>query len=287
MQNVLNSMKYPKKINEKIDMECAETWSGTTMFITRYEYVNLYHTMTDWWNAYFTMPPEDTNIRVVFLDGHAKGNLDPVWEQMFGKFTYVQHLPKGGVCFEKAVFIPAGYDSTLFPFVGIRLHCPRQKLADEFSNHVLKSFNLQNLQRIPGKVVIIDRKPYISHPRSKPENAQRILSNLDKLRHRLLKVKGVTSVELLRLETMSFGEQLSAIREAHILIGNHGAGLSHLLFMDRKSDVFEFTIDYLDFFSYLCEWKGVQHTPIPITEDGMLSLSEIERTASFVESRLE
>ena len=243
----------------------------------------MYHTLTDWWNAFFVMPPKE-KVRLVFLDGHAKGNLDSVWEHMFGEFTYVQHLPKGGVCFEKAIFIPAGYSSALFPDMSMRLRCPRQILADEFSNHVLKSFNLQSLQRKPGKIVIIDRKPYVAHPRSKPENTQRILGNLGDLRKRLLKIKRVTSVEVLRLETMTFEEQLRAIREARILIGNHGAGLSHLMFMDRKSDVLELTVDYYDFFIYLCEWKGVQHTPIEIAEGPTLSLYAIEHTVRVVES---
>jgi capsular polysaccharide biosynthesis protein len=60
----------------------------------------------------------------------------------------------------------------------------------------------------------------------------------------------------------TFGKQLSAIREAHILIGNHGAGLSHVLFMHRKSDL-EFTDEYLDIFIYMSEWKGVQSSTRP------------------------
>lgn len=294
MENVLNNMKYPtttkkkKKNKPMMDMSCVETWSGTTLFLTRYEYVNLYHTMTDWWNAYFVMPPNDrTNVRVVFLDAHAQGNLDPVWKQIFGKVTYVQHLPDGGVCFEKAVFVPPGYLSPLFPDMATsRLHCPLCRLAEEFSDHVLQSFGLQNVQRIPGKIVVIDRKPYVSHPRSKPASMGRVLLNLEELKRRLLKVKHVTSVELVQLETMTFREQLATIREAHILIGNHGAGLSHVLFMDQRSHLLEFSEDYKEFFIYLSEWKGVQHTPIPLVESSRLSQSELAGTISTVESIL-
>jgi hypothetical protein len=295
MENVLNNMKYPtttkkkKKNKPMMDMSCVETWSGTTLFLTRYEYVNLYHTMTDWWNAYFVMPPNDrTNVRVVFLDAHAQGNLDPAWEQIFGKFTYVQHLPdEGGVCFEKAVFVPPGYISPLFPDMAtLRLHCPLRRLAEEFSEHVLQSFGLQKVRRIPGKIVVIDRKPYVSHPRSKPASMGRVLLNLEELKRRLLKVKHVTSVELVHLETMSFREQLATIGEAHILIGNHGAGLSHVLFMDQRSHLLEFSEDYKEFFIYLSEWKGVQHTPIPLVESSRLSQSELARTISTVESIL-
>jgi hypothetical protein len=44
-----------------------------------------------------------------------------------------------------------------------------------------------------------------------------------------VKLKRVTSVNVVLLETMTFGEQNSAIRESHILIGTYGAGLSHVL----------------------------------------------------------
>jgi hypothetical protein len=81
---------------------------------------------------------------------------------------------------------------------------------------------------------------------------------------------------------MTFGEQLSANWEAHILIGNHGAGLSHVLFMDRKSDLLEFTDEYLDFFMYMSEWKGVQHTAVPLMDPSRLTSSDIERVVATV-----
>jgi hypothetical protein len=246
--------------------------------------------MTDWWNAYFAMPPgssdsNNNNLRVVFLDAHAQGNLDSVWTQMFGKFTYVQHFPKGGVCFERAIFIPAGYKSPIFPDVNTpRLRCPLERLADEFSNHVLQSHGIQDVNRIAGKIVIIDRKPYVAHPRSKPGELHRIISNLEELKNSLVALKRVTSVNVVLLETMAFGEQLSAIREAHILIGNHGAGLSHVLFMDRKSHLVEFTNQGqgLDFFVYMSQWKGVEYTSIPLMDSSRLESSDIERVAGTV-----
>jgi glycoprotein 2-beta-D-xylosyltransferase len=287
MENVLNNLRYPTKENEGVvDMTCTETVSGTTLFLTRYEYVNLYHTMTDWWNAYFAMPPgsSNNNLRVVFLDAHAQGNLDSAWTQMFGKTTFVQHLPKGGVCFERAIFIPAGYSSPLFPDNRDppRLRCPLDRLADEFSKHVLQSYGLQDVNRIAGKIVIIDRKSYVAHPRSKPGQVKRIISNLEELKKSLVELKRVTSVNVVRLETMTLGEQISAIREAHVLIGNHGAGLSHVLFMDRKSHLIEFTKEYLEFFSYMSEWKGVQYTVIPLVDSSRLASSDIERVVGTV-----
>ena len=81
LENVLNAMRYPSETKKKsLDMSCQETYPGTTLFITRYEYVNLYHTLTDWWNAFHVLPDNYMKQphRVVFLDGHAQGGLDDV-----------------------------------------------------------------------------------------------------------------------------------------------------------------------------------------------------------------
>jgi hypothetical protein len=97
--------------------QCQTTIPGTTIFLTRYEYCNLYHTTTDWWNTFFALPTLDSAkfTHFVFLDAHPQGSLDAVWGFMFANVTYVQHLPKGGVCFEKAVLVPPGYMAQLWP----------------------------------------------------------------------------------------------------------------------------------------------------------------------------
>jgi glycoprotein 2-beta-D-xylosyltransferase len=290
MQDVMDHMIIPNE-GETKHHKCVETWKGTTMFLTRYEYVNLYHTMTDFWNTYFSLPssPKDRkNVRIVFLDAHAQGGLDSVWNYLFGPTTMVQHLPKGGVCFETAILIPPGYAAPYMP-QSFKASCPSPPLVQEFCQHVLKSYNyygLQHVQKIRGKIVIIDRVPYISHPRSNPETAQRTLNNLHQLKQRLEKIRRVSSVEMVHLETMTFAEQLKSIREAHVLIGNHGAGLTHILFMDQGSHMIEFSSDDRDFFLVMSEWKGLEHSVISTQSEGTLDSDSIERAAERVTSVL-
>jgi hypothetical protein len=291
LEPLLLAMEYPTKKKPTLDGDrtCVETWTGTTLFVTRYEYCNLYHTMTDWWNAYFSSHHHEgymeDPIQVVFLDAHAQGNLDSVWHQLFGQVRYITQLPPGGVCFANAVLIPPGYSSALFP-QGHKSNCPVPKMADEFVNFILQSYGLQQtVHRQVGTVVVIDRKPYLAHPRSHPEKSQRILDNMNVLVERLTHVSGVQSVELIQLETLDFATQVSKIRQAHVLIGYHGAGLTHVLFMDQKSHVIEFTSDYLAFFQILCDWRpGVDHTLLAIDNTQTLSKGDIERVAAQVET---
>jgi glycoprotein 2-beta-D-xylosyltransferase len=285
LQDVLNSIRYPTEKNDfNVDVSCDETFPGITLFTTRYEYVNLYHTLTDWWSAFFVLPEDyfEKPHRVVFLDGHAQGGLDDVWKVLFGDFYFIQHLSKGkGLCFERAVFIPAGYKAPLFPDFE-RVRCPRKDLAAAFSDFVLGQYNLQSVSPTRGNVVIIDRQPYISHPRSDASKFQRKSSNNDMLKSELDEIPGV-NVQLARMEELSFGQQLKLVREAHFLIGLHGAALSHLMFMDRsKSHVLEFSPTSTDFFKYLSEWKGIHHKLIYTDPAFTVSAKDIAKAVNFV-----
>jgi glycoprotein 2-beta-D-xylosyltransferase len=313
-------MRYPTAKNKgRLDLTCSTTYPGTTLFVTRYEYVNLFHTLTDWWNAFFVLPRrngmngggndndndnDDTFARpeqivrpdrVIFLDGHPRGLLDPVWETVFGEYHFVKHLDDGtshggGICFERAVFVPPGYHSPLYNDYR-RKQCPHRGMARAFSDFVLDRYGLlhssssrastpglfggllsssSNTPPVtkPGSVVIVDRQPFVSHPRSDPNAMARKFDDaeLTKLRRKLSTVNGVESVRLVRFETLSFGEQLRLLRETDVLIGIHGAALSHMLFMDEtKSQTIEFQPEsQLDFFEYLSEWKGMDHKIIEL-----------------------
>ena len=291
LEDVLNNLVYPTEHNQgNFSSSCVETRNGTTLMITRYEYVNLYHTLTDWWNAFSVLLPDQVErrekVNILFLDGHAHGNLDPVWEEVFGAVEYVKHLPGLGVCFERAVFIPPGYTSSLFPdagedFTPARVRCPTPSIAEAFSGFFLKKYGLESVKPIPGRIVIIDRQPYISHPRSNPDGFQRKM-NLENLENSLRTYSNATSVEIVRFETMTHAEQVRTVREAEILIGNHGAGLSNLMFMDRSSHVLEFTVDSLIYFRYLAEWKGVHHELLGILQADELSTTELWTIVSKV-----
>jgi glycoprotein 2-beta-D-xylosyltransferase len=280
IQDVLHALT----VSNSTTHDCIETITEPTLLITRYEYVNLYHTMTDWFNTYFTLPSPGRPVNIVFLDAHAKGNLDSVWLRTFGNFTRVKQLPAGGVCFTDTAIIPPGYSSPLYPMRS-KPNCPVPSMMNEFAMHMLTAYDLSNVQRVPGRIVIIDRVPYISHPRSKPQGTQRLIRNLPTLQTRLLEIPLVESVVVVQFEHMSFGEQLRTIREASVVIGNHGAGLTHLVFMSDDSHIVEFGVGY-DFFNHLVEWKpNVRlHVLQSVYQD--LSVEYIENIATLVQETL-
>ena len=313
LEPLLMALQYPTKKNPNISYDCVESYSGTTLFVTRYEYANLYHTMTDWWNTYFSsnsiLNNNDEQLRIVFLDGHAQGKLDPIWNDLFGagdnhnnnSVQYISQLPKGGVCYENAILIPPGYSSMLFPQY-FKPRCPIPSMANEFVSHILRRYNLENVKKEIGNIIIIDRQPYVAHPRSDPNSPQlqRVLDNMKQIKNQLVRkrnIPNIKSIEVIQLEKLSFAEQIQKIRKAHILIGNHGAGLTHIMFLSKHTHVIELTKDpyTLDFFEYISEWRSphIDHTYITIddsygeddtTSNQKLSQATIDKVITQVES---
>jgi Glycosyltransferase 61 len=276
VNDVLNSLQVID-INETppVDMNCTRFFSGSTLFIQRYEYVNLYHTLTDWWNTWTVyrhlQPAEIANVAVVFLDSHPAGNLDHVWTALFGESVHLRRLDDSNfhtnqtannLCFERAMLVPPGYISLLWPqpVPDGGLFDPRaHEMMKDFVYFFLDKMRLTHVHKIPGRVVIIDRKPYLAHPRSQLVD-DRALNNLPEVADAILqKIPNVTSVLILQLHNMTFREQVEAVREAEVLVGVHGAGLTHLVFMDDASHVVEFQMN-LDFFVHLAQCKSGQVT---------------------------
>jgi hypothetical protein len=255
--------------------QCQTTIPGTTMFITRYEYCNLYHTMTDWWNTFLALPtPESAkSTHFVFLDAHPQGSLDAVWGFMFANVTYVQHLPKGGVCFEKAVLVPPGYMAHLWPrhrHFGMAKRCP--SMTDAFVQFMVASHGLEHVDMVPGLVVLIDRIPYIGHPRSNPAKAERILQNMAEVRDMVAAQTNATEVRLVQFETMTFRQQLELIRSTHVMIGNHGAGIAHLIFLQDGAHVLEFQKAVSQMMTDISAWKpAITHTLLPSVDSRTVS----------------
>ena len=58
------------------------------VIVMRYEYANMYHTMTDWFNVFMVVKLLNvpfSDVRVVWYNTHAKGHLDETWNTLFGE----------------------------------------------------------------------------------------------------------------------------------------------------------------------------------------------------------
>ena len=243
--------------------KCPVTFSKATLMVTRYEYVDLYHTIRDWWNTFFSLLPpkpvepctsdscdereEDIRYshRVVFLDAHAVGQYDDVWETLFGRTVHLRKINAKRACFNKAIFVPPGYSSVLWPrhrLFSDRCHrCP--SMAKAFAKHVLDSHGITERQypMQEGLVTFAVRKnDYLRHPRSVLGDKAGVIKNYRSIAERITNIENVTGVDVVELEKLSFVEQLKVVRKTHILIGSDDM-LSHVLFMRSGSHALDLT----------------------------------------------
>ncbi|CAI9721994.1 Hypothetical predicted protein [Octopus vulgaris] len=88
-----------------------------TIAVERYEYANLFHSMTDFYNAFlmmkiFNSTPAETNI--LLLDYHPKGLLISIWDQLFNNVIFAKDI-KEPTTYNNLVWSIMGYNSPLYP----------------------------------------------------------------------------------------------------------------------------------------------------------------------------
>jgi hypothetical protein len=205
---------------------------------------------------------------VLFLDGHSKGTLDNMWTKLFGESVYVKHLPAGKVCFKQFALVHPSYSSGLgVPLMTNKGACANSDHLQEFKKHVLHSFDVPRistsaLSASSGEqqvhVALVLRGDYMAHPRLKAVTAKRKISNEKEVVAALQALPGM-QVDIVRLEQLSMQEQLRKIHEADVVVGVHGAGLSHVLFMHDGAKVVEILPNGFGgrfHFEFMAHWSG-------------------------------
>lgn len=223
----------------------SATVGGLTIAVQRYEYVNLYHTMTDFYSAFlamliFNQHPDD--VTVLFVDAHPQGGLDDTWRTLFGKVKLAGRL-ESPLHFSAMAWAVMGYNSPLNEH-----DRPTLPYLEEFrhlflSRHDVDGSRKVNCERLNW--LFIWRRDYVAHPRNKGGSVSRKIFNEDEL---LTAIKGVVPegdrVDGLQLDALPMKEQLQIISNTDVLLGMHGAGLSHTLFLSPHAALLEFYPTY-------------------------------------------
>ena len=87
------------------------------------------------------------------------------------------------------------------------------------------------------RLTLVLRKPYFAHPRLNPLQlfaSRQIFNEVELLSTLRQRLADVCTVSFVSFESMPFGEQLALMLRTDILVGIHGAGLSHTLFLPRN-----------------------------------------------------
>jgi hypothetical protein len=120
-------------------------------------------------------------------------------------------------------------------------------------------------------VTVLDRRPppafYLDGSAEKPGggSTRRSISNLDQLSH---KISETMNVSLVDFGEMSPASQLKVISNTRVLVGQHGAGLVHSLFMNDDASVVEMKLEKSqDHFQILNEGLGRTYRAFYLSEE--------------------
>lgn len=231
-----------------------KTHDEVFLAITRYEYVNLYHTMTDFYNAFLTMTffnltQAQTNILI--LDGHPWGSLDPVWATLFNSVERAGRIATR-TTFKQLVLGYMGYNSPLF--VGMSdASLKILPLSEEFREFFLTSYDVpynKKLECSKLNVLFIWRRPYIAHPRNPSGDVHRKIKNEEEVLMSLRKTYPNWKIIGAQTDALPMRDQLQLASQADIMIGMHGAALSLTMMLPKHAALFELMPKYIN-----PEWK--------------------------------
>ena len=222
-----------------------ETIDGLTLFMTREprEHTNLFHAHTDWLAAFMAvrlLGLEEEVTRIVLLDPNPNGSLDPGLRVLFSRRNPLARRADFGsrrVRFRHGVFVPPGYSSVLWARQHGDTSGPMVGLLVDYGRFVRAAFGVP-LPDLPSpspvRVTLLDRRP----------NAWgggvllRQFRSTAAIRDALRAIPGVI-VEVVDPAAFSLTDQVRMAAQTEILVGAHGAGLSHALAMPEHGAVVE------------------------------------------------
>jgi glycoprotein 2-beta-D-xylosyltransferase len=210
--------------------------------------------------------------------------MEETWKAMFSSLRYAKHF-KGSVCFRHAILSPLGYETALFKGLSQSIDCrgaPAHELWEnpdnkktarlsEFGEMLKASFDLPlKSQRKSNTVssltvLFIRREDYLAHPRhsGKPElrlnNEQEVFESLRNWasKHADCKVNLVNGL----FAHMPMKEQVQAIQDASVIIGAHGAGLTHIVSARPETVILEIVSSAYrrPHFQLIAGWRGLNY----------------------------
>jgi hypothetical protein len=237
------------------------------------ESANLFHATTDFLNAFQSILVcggiDRLDLGVVLLDRAAAGPFDSVWRCLFAPGRGVMRVRDFGgrrVRFKRAIFSPAGYQSCFYAYLARANERPaRVGMLEAFASLMLRAHGFDLPPAHTGarvRATLVSRRPY-----GERVFLNRQLANEAACLNALSRIDGV-SVETVDFSQMAFEQQIRVVRETDLLIGAHGAALTHLLWSAPNAAILEIASADPPWHSYrnLAAWTGRAYARIAAEE---------------------
>lgn len=224
---------------------------------------------------------------ISYFGGYFQSSLEETWKSLFSSLRYAKNF-SGPVCFRHAILSPLGYETPLFKGLSEDINCHGASAPDlwqhpddqktarlsEFGEMIRASFGFPvHRHRIEKagsghNVLFVRREDYLAHPRhqgkveSRLSNEQEVFDALKSWisNHKGCKINLVNGL----FAHMSMKDQVQAIQEASVIIGAHGAGLTHIVSAMPKTVILEIISSQYrrPHFQLIAQWKGLEYHAI-------------------------
>ncbi|GAA0185702.1 glycosyltransferase [Lithospermum erythrorhizon] len=213
--------------------------------------------------------------------------LEETWQVLFSSVKYAKHFG-GPVCFRHAILTPLGYETAMFKGLSENIDCHGASAHDlwqhpddqstarlsEFGEMIRAAFGFpvdrhRMLKPTSGhNILFVRREDYVAHPRhggkiqNRLSNEAEIFEAVNSWASNQQECK--LNVVNGRFAHMPMKEQVRSIQDASVIIGAHGAGLTHIVSAMPKTVILEIiSSEYRrPHFALIAQWKGLEYHPI-------------------------
>lgn len=280
MTNFLNSAVTSSDHKDRKKMIDDDRRANVTLLVRRPVYANPCHALISMYNVYlvtqyFSAVERLTLDHIYWLDGHAKQELDDIWDRLFQTTPiHIKQIEANHDHFQNAILVNT---ASAIGDEGFGLYgwdedrsLPKEKpcensTLDSFRNFVLKQYGISTKAPDEGEkscnLTLLVRKNYVAHPRSNGRTDRTLANVRDDIAY--LQSEYVNcKVTPVSFEEMEFQEQLKIISQSDVFVAVHGAGNIHVLFLPKHALFVEyFPRGFLRRrrFQYLAECLGISY----------------------------
>ncbi|KAH8061211.1 hypothetical protein JL722_4517 [Aureococcus anophagefferens] len=266
------------------DLECDVWEDAPTLVVERDTFANLFHDSEDFVNAFIALAVlrwSTADLQILLTDIYPEGPFWDMWSRVFRgtrpPLTAWQIGQKYGaknVCFKKVAIgiLGAAAPTTLHTS---NTRCKASSVVRAYSDFVIRGLGLQGAalrgaRRDPKDVVVtfLARRSSSEWPEKRFCDSETSFFDCAKLQHLGARGLGARS-----RTTLSFEDQIKVDLDTDVMVGPHGAGLLHNIFMPDRGHLVELGIDGssgLRHFHNLATWQGRAYTggpmanPVPV-----------------------
>jgi len=229
-QNGQVNLNIPCGIPSK---KCTKKF-GETLLISRKDDHNPFFMISILVNAWVVHGK--TDVQLLMYDDAGQQPVDDLFKKLLSPtrdIAYADKLLNDVWCFDKMWRVPGEYNGPLMAHLNDKQECGKSQMIESFVEDVYKLYPDATRDDSRPTVTFVGRKHYNGR------TVGRVWTNEKEVVDALASARNDLNVRLVYYEDIDFKEQIHIDRTTDIMVGMHGAGLVHALFLPRGSKVVE------------------------------------------------